>query len=630
MNVARRIANPPAKPLMLFDGDCRFCRLWIARWKQSTGDVVEYKELQAANFAELSRAELEEAVHFISADGAVYRGAEAVFRSLAVNPGGQWPLRIYQGSPRLAAIIEAVYAFIATRRQLFSLVTRGLWGKHVERSPDVLTRWLFLRGLGVIYLIAFVSLWVQMAGLIGQRGILPAGDFMSEVKQAFAGHEVGVDRFRQLPTLCWISASDTSLNVQCALGAALALGLIVGVAPWICLIGLWVLYLSLSSVGQEFLGFQWDALLLEVGLLAVFFAPWQLLPNRRREKPPSRAVHWLLRLLLFKLMFLSGVVKIASGDPLWRNLTALARHYETQPLPNVLAWYFHQLPLWFHKGSCALMFATELGAPFLLFLPRRPRMIGGIALAALQIFILLTGNFTFFNWLTLVLCILAFDDFTWAAILPGRVSTMYEGATESLRESRLMHWRNVPMAAMALVFGGISLVQVLGVSGWRPFWSAPFARAERWLAPLRSVSTYGLFAVMTPERPEIIVEGSNDGREWKEYTFRHKPGAANRRPTFAAPHQPRLDWQMWFAALGDVRQNPWFVNFCLRLLQGSPEVVGLLESDPFPNAPPKYVRARLYDYKFTTREERGRTGNWWKRELKGEYLPAISLEMLQR
>lgn len=619
---------------MLFDGDCRFCRLWIQRWQQSTGAQVEYVALQdpsvADTFPDLSRHELEQAVHFISAEGSVYCGAEAVFRSLAVNPARQWLLRLYERSPVFGRATDRTYAFIASHRHLFSRITRLLWGNHVERSADFLTRWLFLRGLGVVYLIAFVSLWLQIGGLIGSHGILPATEFMSQARAAVESHGLGLDRFRLLPTLCWISSSDTALHFQCALGAALAVALIAGLAPPVCLGGMWLLYLSLATIGQDFLGFQWDNLLLETGLLAIFFAPRQILPRPAREKPPSRAALWLLRLLLFKLMFLSGVVKLASGDPLWRNLTALARHYETQPLPNPFAWYFHQMPLPFHKTSCWTMFVIELAAPFLLFAPRRPRMIGGLPIAALQLFILLTGNFTFFNWLTLVLCVLAFDDFTWAALLPRKLASLYSAAITKTTPPPAFRWENIPQAILAFLMAIISLALIFSSFGALIFWSKPVVATYRWIAPFRSINSYGLFAVMTPDRPEIIIEGSADVREWKPYFFRHKPGALDRRPTFVAPHQPRLDWQMWFAALSDPRDNPWFLKFCLRLLQGSPEVLALLDTDPFPTAPPKYIRARLYDYHFTTRAERRRTGDWWKRELKGEYLPSISLEMLER
>ena len=501
------------------------------------------------------------------------------------------------------------------------LLNRGLWGDHRQQpSPDFLTRWLFLRGLGVIYLIAFISLWVQVTGLIGNHGILPASDLMTQAERVFETNNIGLDRYRQLPTLCWLSSTDTSLKIQCALGTALALALIAGLAQPIALIGLWILYLSLVTVGQEFLSFQWDYLLLETGLLAIFFAPWKILPRPSREKPPSRAILWALRILLFKLMFLSGVVKLTSGDPLWRNLTALSRHYETQPIPNVIAWYFHLMPMWFHKTSCVMMFAVELLAPFLLFAPRRPRLLGAIAIASLQLFILLTGNFTFFNWLTIVLCIVACDDFTLKAILPSKLSNHYNSPP-----TKATGWTNLPSTVIAVFAIVLSMSLILSALGA----SLPMMAVYRWLAPFGSFNRYGLFAVMTPDRPEIIVEGSNDRVEWKEYSFRYKPGALNRRPPFVAPHQPRLDWQMWFAALGDARSNPWFVNFCVRLLQGSPEVLALMDKNPFPTAPPKYIRARLYDYKFTTHEERRLTGNWWKCELKGEYLPPISLDMLE-
>ena len=621
---------------MLYDGDCRFCALWIQRWRQSTGDAVDYVPFQdhrvAERYPELPREQLETAVHFIETDASVYHGAEAVFRSLAANPSRRWPLRLYERFPFFARSTEYGYRFVAGQRSVFSWLTRMLWGNHVERADYFLTRRIFLGGLGAIYLIAFVSLWVQIMGLVGKNGILPATDLMSQAHSAFEAKGTGLDRYRILPTLCWFSASDGFLQVQCAAGATLAVLLIAGTAQPLCLALLWLLYLSLTTVCREFLGFQWDKLLLEVGLLAICFAPFQFLPRPSREKPPSRAVLWLLRLLLFKLMFLSGVVKLTSGDETWRNLTALTRHYETQPLANWIAWHAHQLPLWAQKGSCALMFAIELGAPFLVFMPRRLRMGGSAALALLQVFILLTGNYTFFNWLTLALCLLLLDDFALTKLLPRKLARFYAQppAPASTLPDKRQRWRWVGVGPLAVVVVSITVVQLWSPFGQVPSWMSPVSSVYQWLSPFRSINSYGLFAVMTKDRPEIIVEGSDDGREWKAYEFPHKPGDLQRRPTFVAPHQPRLDWQMWFAALGNVRQNPWFVSFCVRLLQGSPEVLSLLETNPFPDHPPKYVRARVYDYHFTSKDERRRTGAWWKRELKGEYLPPISLEMLQQ
>jgi len=488
--------------------------------------------------------------------------------------------------------------------------------------------------MGAIYFTAFVSLWVQLPGLVGKDGILPAAQYMAQAREFFAASP-GIECYHKLPTLCWLGASDGFLGFQCGVGVLLALLLMAGIAPPLCLALMWLLYLSLATVCREFLGFQWDNLLLETGLLAIFFAPVQWLPRPSREKPPSRTMLWLLRLLLFKLMFLSGVVKLASGDAAWRSLTALTRHYETQPLPNWIAWHAHQLPLWFQKSSCVIMFAIELAVPFLIFAPRRARMAGGAALVVFQVLIVLTGNYTFFNWLTLALCLVLFDDCALSGLsrfAPRKLLVFFNRSPgeAAAAPARSVRWRTIAIAPLAIIVGVISAVQLLSPFGLVSSWASPVMSVDRWLSPFRSINSYGLFAVMTMERPEVIIEGSDDGATWKEYEFRHKPGHPNRCPDFVAPHQPRLDWQMWFAALGNYRQNPWLVNFCIRLLQGSPPVLALLEKNPFPDQPPKYIRAQLYNYQFTSREERQRTGAWWKRELKGEYLPPISLEMIQR
>jgi lipase maturation factor 1 len=621
-----RVITPPPKPLMVFDGDCNFCTLWIRRWQQITGDAVDYWPSQdsqiAKRFPEIPREQFNTAVQLIETDGSVFSGAEAVFHILAVNPKWQWPLRVYESSPTIANITESAYRFVAENRTLFSTLTRRFWGRHVELPDYFLTRWLFLRALGLVYLVAFVSLWTQIGGLIGHNGILPTDQFMSAVKQQCDAQGIGLERFHLLPTLCWFDSSDGFLNCQCVAGTVCAILLILGIAPVLCLVLLWLLYLSLATVGRDFLGFQWDNLLLEAGFLAIFFAPLQLLPKLPRETPPSRVILWLLRLLLFKLMFSSGCVKLLSGDPNWRNLTALTFHYQTQPLPTWIGWYAHQLPLAFQKFSCAVMFAIELGAPFQIFAPRRIRFLGGAAIASLQILILLTGNYTFFNWLTLALCLLLLDDFFLSEILPATFHARF-----TARDSRFTprRWPRPVFIVLAVAILSASGFQLAATLGCRSPLLFPFAWTAEELAPLRTVNNYGLFAIMTTERREIIVEGSNDGMNWLPYEFKYKPGDVNRRPAFVAPFQPRLDWQMWFAALGNVRQNPWFANFCERLLQGSPDVLALLETNPFPDKPPRYIHAEFYDYHFTSFAERRATGAWWKREFVGEYLPPVSL-----
>ena len=369
-----RIASPPSKPVLVFDGDCNFCRRWISRWREATGERIEYVPFQhpsvAERFPELPREQCEQAVQLIDADGAVHSSAEAVFRALAFAPQFRWPLWLYQHVPGVAPGAEFLYRFVAKHRTGFSLLTRFLWGQHVEEPTYLFNRWLFLRFLGLIYLVAFISLWTQVDGLIGSHGIAPAAQFMEMVRN-WAGEHNRWDAHLIAPTLCWFSASDAFLHFLCAGGTVLSVLLIFGIAPAPVLALLWLFYLSLSVVSDIFLGYQWDALLLETGLLAIFFAPLQLRPRLTREAPPSRTMLWLLRWLLFRLMFASGVVKLAAHDPTWRGLTALTYHYETQPLPTWIGWYAHQCPVWFQKFSCGVMFAIELGAPFLIFAPRR-------------------------------------------------------------------------------------------------------------------------------------------------------------------------------------------------------------------------------------------------------------------
>ena len=593
-----------------------------------TDDAVDYLPFQDAQistrFPEIPREQFEKSVQLIEPDGAVFSGAQAVFRSMAKNPKRRWPVHLYQASPFFAGITERAYEFVANHRMAFSLITRTLWGKHVERPDYRLTRWIFLRALGAIYLVAFVSLWGQIGGLIGHDGILPAGRFMSVVKQQCDAQGIGAERFHLLPTLCWFDASDSFLKFQCAAGAMFSALLIFGIASAPCLALLWLIYLSLAVACRDFLGFQWDNLLLETGFLSIFLAPRQWLPRFSRETPVPRIVLWLLRLLLFKLMFSSGCVKLASGDPNWRHLTALTFHYQTQPLPTWMAWYANQSPLWFLKTTCAVMFVIELAAPFLIFAPRRLRFIGGGAIAILQILIGLTGNYTFFNLLTLALCLLLLDDFIFQKLLPRKLLKLFTNRPSPV-VTRRFHWFRIVTIPLAIIYASISIFQMAEIFGARTKLFYPVAAANEWLAPFRTVNGYGLFAVMTTERREIIVEGSDDGKNWLPYEFKYKPGDVMRRPAFVAPFQPRLDWQMWFAALGDYRQNPWFGNFCLRLLQGSPDVLALLEKNPFPKHPPRYIRAELYDYHFTDFAERRATGAWWKRELIGEYLPPVSL-----
>lgn len=458
---------------------------------------------------------------------------------------------------------------------------------------------LFLRALGLVYFFAFASAAVQIQGLVGSRGILPIAPALEAFRDVSGG-----ERYWAVPTVFWIDAGDGLLSGVAWGGAALAAALVVGLAPAGLLALLWMLYLSIVSVGQVFFGYQWDALLLETGLLAIVLAPPAL--RLRPGQEPPRVVLWLLRFLLFRLTFASGIVKLLSGDPTWRSLSALVVHYETQPLPTWVGWYAHQLPAAVQKVSCGLMFAIEIAVPFLIFAGRRGRLAAFGALAALQVLIALTGNYGFFNLLTLALCLLLLDD----AALPGHVPEPRTG-----RE-----WPRLAIAPVAAATGVLAVVLFVSGCGIAVPWPSPVQSLYRVMAPLRSVNNYGLFAVMTTTRREIEVEGSDDGGiTWKAYAFPDKPGDPRRAPRFVAPYQPRLDWQMWFAALGTCDQNPWFGQFLGRLQEGSPPVLGLLAANPFPDRPPAVLRALVYDYRFTGMGERRNTQAWWRRAPKGLY-----------
>jgi hypothetical protein len=439
----------------------------------------------------------------------------------------------------------------------------------------------FLRVLGAIYFTAFTSLGVQASGLIGSNGILPYAPYLSSVRQA-----LGRAAFWNVPTIFWLNSSDAALAAAWIIGAMCAVAALAGYRQRTALAVCLLLWLSLCTVGQDFLSFQWDTLLLEAGFLAVFL-----------DDSPVRI--WLFRWLIFRLLVFSGLGKLLSGDPTWRNLTALSYHYQTQPLPTPLAWYLHQLPFSFQRLSTAFTLAAEVLVPLLFFAPRRWRHAGAWIAIALQLLILLSGNYTFFNFLTIALCLFLFME-------PKRGPRTRAHAAVS-----------VVLVCFIGAASGLLFLELFGV-GLPPGGAALLHLTAR----LEIVNYYGLFTVMSTERPEIIVEGSDDGDNWRAYEFRYKPGNLLRAPPIVEPHQPRLDWQMWFAALGSYQQNRWFVNFMTRLLEGQPAVLRLLAYNPFPKTPPKYIRARVFLYEFTRLGEKG----WWRREDRGLYFPVVSLK----
>jgi hypothetical protein len=509
-----------------------------------------------------------------------------------------------------------------------------------------LTRWLFLRLLALVFLIAFFSYWVQLDGLIGSRGIVPAVDLMGSVRG------LGASGAWRVPTLCWLGASDAFLHSLAGAGTVLALMLMAGIAEGPVLLGLWAIYLSLVVVGQVFFSFQWDILLLETALTSMFLAAWTLkprFPSADIEVP--RAGLWLVRALLFKLMFLSGITKLLCLDPTWWQLTALDYHYLTQPLPVWTSYYAHHLPRDFQRASVAVMFAIELGVPFLVLGPRRLRIGGALALLLFQGLIAGTGNYGFFNLLTAVLCVTWLDDAflvrlvpsRWRTELANRLRTEPAAGIASRRSSTRRVGRLAYGLAVAVVAYASSLAfvdemvrtrpagRISGLAGSLLDGGAVYVGAGSRLltlvAPFRSISGYGLFRSMTTSRPEIAIETSDDAQTWHEAAFRYKAGDVHRRPRFVAPHQPRLDWQMWFAALDPRGAEPWLVALLRRILEGSPAVVRLLDDPALLAKPPRYVRLVMHEYGFTTPgDAAAESGAWWTRERRGELTPALSLD----
>ncbi len=593
-----------SRPLLVYDGDCQFCAYWARYWQKLTGDAVIYRPYQevAPQYLQIAIADFQRGVQYIAPDGHHASAAEASFLTLSHARGKGYWLTLYKTLPGFAAIAEWIYAFIAARRSAFYRISLFLWGKNFGPPRHDLVSFVFLRLLGLIYLSAFVSFGVQAMGLIGSHGILSIADLVKLISG-----NAGVERFFVMPMLFWINASDLAIRLVCWAGAGFSLLLLFNVLPRLSLFALYVLYLTLLYGGQTFMSFQWDTFLLETGFLSLLLSFAQV---------PGI---WLLRWLLFRFMFMSGMVKLLSGDPNWWNLSALSYHFFTQPLPTPLAWYAAHLPPSVLRFATGGVFLVELLLPFLIFCPRQLRLVAAFGILLLQSCILITGNYNWFNLQTMLLCLLLFDDAALRMCLPQRLPPLL---SQRVRAS--------PSKTVSIVIGSCSVVLVilsLVQMDMRFGGSPPTAvrKLDQLFEPLHLVSSYGLFAVMTTERNEIIIEGSDDGIEWREYAFRYKPGDVSRRPPWNIPHQPRLDWQMWFAALDDPRRVNWFPHFLERLLENEPTVTALLEKNPFADKPPQYIRAQFYNYTFSSADDK-RRGLWWQRRSLGLYFPVVRLK----
>lgn len=599
------------RPLVLFDGDCGFCRRWVSRWRERMGGRVLFLPARPLPrwLLGVRKRDARRAMLLIEPSGARYSGAEAVFRMLGRSPhrGTRWAAALGR-LPGALQVSQAIYGVIASHRTGAARVDRLLFGRTPRPAGHRVVRWVCLRLLGGVFLIAFTSLGRQVLGLYGERGIQP----VRELVEAEPLKALGRERYRKFPSVFWLGASDAALVRGCQVGQVLSLLLMAGLAPRYTLTLLWGLYLSYCAVGREFLSFQWDVLLLEMGLLGALTAPPGLRPGLGRDEPSALDVA-LWRLLVFRLYFGSGISKLQSGDETWRKLGACCHYFETAPLPTVGGWYAHHLPARMQRAATAAVLVLETALPFLAFAPRRPRQWAFWSFTGFQAAIMATGNYGFFNLLSMVLGVWLLDDAALSRVLPLKPPPHRDRAL----------WRTLLDVATGVPLAVLGTGEVLRRFERTRGWVARLEPVYAWLRPFRSLNSYGLFSVMTLERPEIALEGSDDGVHWREYRFRYKVGSRAERPKQVAPHQPRLDWQMWFAALGS--PPLWLLSLVMRLLEGSPEVLALFANNPFPEKPPRYVRAVLYEYRMTDLATHRRTGEWWRRERLGLYLPPVAL-----
>jgi hypothetical protein len=483
------------------------------------------------------------------------------------------------------------------------------------RATYFFTRFVLLRLLGLVYFVAFFSAVRQLGPLLGHRGLLPADAYLSRVV-AEAGSRWGA--LRETPTLfLWTGASDTALSAVCWVGTLLSLAVLAGVTNAFVQLALWTLYLSLVQVGQIFYGYGWEFQLLETGFLAVFLCPARTL-SPFPATPPPIAVIWLNRWLVFRIMLGAGLIKLR-GDECWRDLTCLVYHYETQPVPSPLSYLFHQLPRAAHMGGALFNHFVELCVPWFAFGPGRVRHVAGIFLVAFQVVLILSGNLSFLNWLTIVPALACFDDGALGRLFPTGLRARVQALAERAAPTRRAQLVSFTLAAVVAL---LSIEPVANLFSPGQAMNASFD-------PLHLVNTYGAFGSVGRERYEVILEGTSDAvigdsTQWREYELPCKPGDVRRRPCLISPYHYRLDWQMWFAALTGYRRQPWLIHLVYRLLRGDKEVTRLLAVDPFPYGAPRFVRADLYRYRFT-RPGDG-SGAWWERSRASEYLRPLSVD----
>jgi hypothetical protein len=509
------------------------------------------------------------------------------------------------------------------------------WLFDGQQGPQdrLVPRWLFLRAFGLIYFSAFFCLVFQIRGLIGPGGILPAGPYLEQISKQL-GHW---ERFWYAPTLLWVTSGPHMLMGPCWVGMIASIILVLNFWPRAMLGICFICFLSFIGAAQDFSSYQSDGMLLEAGFISLFFAPPGFRPGLGRLHPPSRASLWLLQWEWFRIYFQSGAVKLLSGDPEWRNFTAMDDYYQNGPLPTWVGWYVQQLPHRFHAFTVGATLVMELGLIWMLFSPRRWRLVLFFIVTIWQAGVIVTANYAFLNYLVLIMGVLLLDDRFLRRALPPRWNRpalddrsfdgqVSERETTALWKQRLSHhWRAIGVAISAVMLTWIfyaTTVELILMFSRVPILTSPVMALE----PFRIANQYGLFAVMTRGRYEIEFQGSSDGQNWIAYPFCYKPQALNEAPRIYAPDQPRFDWNLWFASLSSWRESPIVPNTEMRLLTNDRDVLSLLAGNPFSGAPPRQIRVVLWQYWFTNLKEKRATGNWWRRQYLGRYAPTIERE----
>ncbi|HEX2142556.1 MAG TPA: lipase maturation factor family protein [Candidatus Limnocylindria bacterium] len=468
-------------------------------------------------------------------------------------------------------------------------------------APDYsISRLLIGRGLAAIYLIAFLVALRQFRPLLGERGLLPTPRYLARTS------------FRQTPSLFHLGYSDRRLAVVAWVGIVVSATLIIGLpqgAPlpvtMLAWASLWVLYLSIVNVGQTFYAFGWESLLLEAGFLAIFL-------GNEQTAPPLLTL-LLFRWLAFRVELGAGLIKWR-GDRCWRDLSCMDFHHQTQPMPNPVSWGFHRLPRRVHRLEVLGNQVAQLAMPFCLLLPQPFAALAAGYMILTQLYLVVSGNYAWLNWVTIIALVAALPDGAFTTLLPVGSPALPEAPA----------WFHLGVIGLTLLVAYLSWWPVRNLLGSRQLMNYSFN-------PLHIVNTYGAFGSVTRERDEVVLEGTDaarldDAAAWRQYEFKGKPGDPRRRPPQVAPYHLRLDWMMWFLPFSPAYAEGWFSRLVEGLLRNDPSVIGLLRSNPFPDQPPRAVRARLYRYRFSTWRERRTSGAWWIREPVGEYLPAVRLE----